>query len=397
MGYSLKTLGLLSCLAKILTGTLYYGGIEFMKETCVPMEGATDTHCDGAGLQRFKRPFVMSFLLFFSMSFTLIPYFLLRHNKPGVTKVTKKTFIDLLVIGGLEFLGQVLFLFGASKIPMSLSLTLKGSRVVFSALFLILIMGRKLFAFHWFAIAIVLAGIVVASIPAVVKPEKGPGATEAIIGISLVLAGELIRSLRGVVEEKMLKKLRYDALLVVGIQGLYACILTIPLIISVNYIENSKGPLEEFTETVRMFGSSGVIIAIAAFMPFSVPGLFVAGAYVTKLMSAVHNALTTILTNGTVWIISIIVHYVDPLHLRGHGVELISLVQLTGFLMVLVASLIYDADIKLPCLFKYPLNAAVASGIGDPTKESYLNDNQTTTTTEEVSVEEGKIAEEDRK
>lgn len=362
MKKDLHTLGLIACGAKIAAGTVYYAFVEFAKETKVS---------DGAGkMVKFERPFFGAAFLFFGMSFTLIPYYFLRHNKPGVSKVDGRTFINMLLPSVLEFVGQIMFFMGAMSVPMSLLLTLKGIRVVFSAILLVVFLKRKLFAFHWFAVAATIAGLVVASIPSVLEPPKGKDektSAEVAIGICLALGGEFIRSLRGVVEEKMMKKMKYDPLLVVGLQGIYALLLSIPALFVVNAITTGSGaPLEDINLTWDQFSSSAVIVGLYFTFPVAVPGLFISGAYVTKLMSAVHNALTTILTNAIVWIIAIVVHEIDSS--RGKDLIPLSAVQLLGFLMVLTASLIYDAIIRIPQWFTYPLDRAAASGAGSSEK-----------------------------
>jgi len=388
MKHTGKTLGLIACAIKIFAGTIYYGSIEAIKETCVPSPGAKwskDNKC-ADDYAKFKAPFYMGILLFFSMSFTLIPYFIFRHGKPGVTKFNPKSIINMLLPTACEFVGQIMFLVGAAKFgtPMSLALTLKGSRVVFSALLLIWLMKRKLYAFHWFAVATVLSGLIVASVPTLLpQPGSGPaahGSTPSwypIVGVALVVVAEFIRSLRTVLEEKLMKKLRYDPLLVVGLQGILAFFMALPCLWIFNEIpdiKDSSKPFEDLSKTFKSIGSSGIIIGLMSSFPIVVSSLFIAGAYVTKLMSSVHNALTTILTNALVWGISFIVYYADDSHFRGHAIKALDSVQLVGFIMVLFGCLIYDADLKLRCLFKYPLDEAAAAGIGDANQDSYLND-----------------------
>ncbi len=361
----LHTLGLIACGSKIAMGTLYYFFVEFAKETCVPAAGTKAGKCP-ADHERFERSFFAATFLFFGMSFTLIPYYFMRYNKPGATKVDRQTFINMILPSILEFVGQIMFLMGVMYIPMSLSLTLKGARVVFSALLLVIFLKRKLFAFHWFAVVGTIVGLVVASIPSLLEKSDSKGASAAAIGISLVLGGEFIRSFRTVVEEKMMKKLKYDPMLVVGLQGVYALALSIPALFIVEQISLNGKPLEVLSVTWEQFTSSGIIIGMYMTFPIAVPGLFISGAYVTKLMSAVHNALTTILTNAIVWILAIIVHEID--HSRGKELKAISSVQLVGFLVVLVSSLMYDAIIRIPRLFNYPLDRAAASGAGTSEK-----------------------------
>jgi len=364
---SFHTLGLMACAAKIAAGTLYYFFVDFTKQTCVEAPGKHHETC-GDNFERFNRPFFAATVLFFGMTFTLVPYFFLRHNKPGVTKVDKMTFVNMLIPSLLEFMGQTMFLLGVMKIPMSLSLTLKGARVVFSALLLVVFLKRKLYAFHWTAIALTVIGICVSSLKEIISPShtKETDTTSVLIGIALVLGGEFIRSARTVLEEKLMKKLRYDALLVVGLQGLFALILAVPALFVVNAIKTSKGSLEDISQTWTQFTSNPIVWGIALSTPLTVPSLFIAGAYVTKLMSSVHNALTTIITNSIVWMLGIIVHLIDTS--RGEKLIPLSSVQVVGFIIVLFSSMMYDSIIRLPKIFAYPADRAAASGAGDSEK-----------------------------
>ena len=389
MAKSLHTLGLIACALKIAMGTCYYLSVEIMKETCVPKAGAKADKCE-ADYTRWSNSFFMATLLFFGMSFTLVPYFVSRHGKPGVTPLNAQTLKNMLVPSLLEFIGQVMFLMGVKYVPMSLSLTLKGSRVVFSALLLVIFLRRTLRAYHWWAVSATMVGLVIAAIPSILYPKGAAKSVgETMTGIALVLGGEFIRSFRTVLEEKLMKKMRYDALLVVGLQGLIAFILSVPTLFIMNAIKVDGKPIEKLPDSWNQFSTTPIIFGLASSFPVTVTGLFIAGAYVTKLMSAVHNALTTILTNGLVWGLMIGVHYIDTS--RGHAPKAIDLVQLLGFFIVLFASMMYDAIIRLPW-FTYPLDRAAASGAGSSEKsvmgiENADNASEATTKVEEGTAE----------
>jgi hypothetical protein len=382
MTKSLHTLGLIACGMRIAAGTAFYFILEIMKETCVDSPGAKADKCP-KDETRWSRPFFSSALLFFGMAFSLVPFFWFRYGKEGVTKLTGQVLLNLLIPTLLELVGQTMFMMGVLYIPMSLSLTLKGSRVVFSAVLLVVFLKRKLFSFHWFAVIATIAGLCIASIPALIKPSGASKTmSESLTGIALVLGGEFIRSLRTVVEEKLMKKMRYDALLVVGLQGFIGFMLSIPTLFVVTAIKKSDDkPLEDIYVTIKQFASNGLIYGFAATFPFTVSGLFISGAFVTKLMSAVHNALTSIITSGIVWVLTIVIHFIDPS--RGTELELLALVQLLGFVIVLLAALVYDAIIRLP-FFTYPLDRAAASGAGSSEKsvlgitESFDNTSEST-------------------
>jgi hypothetical protein len=400
MSKSLHTLGLIACGLKILAGIFYYTGVDIVKESCVTAAGQNHAKCKNPDETLWNRPYFSGALLFAGMSFTLIPFFIYRNGKPGVPKPSVKVFVNMLIPSMLEFAGQVLFLMGNKNLTTALSMTLKGSRVVFSAIFLVIFLKRKLFPFHWAAAAAVMVGLAVASIPSLIDTDsaKKPGKTtkEILIGIAMVLAGEMLRSLKGVYEERLLKKLHYDALMVVGLQGLLGFILSVAALFVVDAIQIGGKPLESLRDSFSQFASAPLVWGISTSLPLTVPALFVMGAYVTKLMSAVHNALTGTITTAIVWIISIIIHFIDSN--RGVKLKWILLVQLLGFIIVVLSSMVYDSMLRLP-FFAYPADRAEASGAGStakthPSDPDLVVDQETVDIAEAIGFKESDIVDE---
>lgn len=376
-GGALKKLGLLACLSKIIAGTMYYYSLEFLGQTCVDAGYPASVKGCPNGQGYFKRTAFFALLLFSSMSLILIPFFLFRYNKPGVTKIDSRAFLNMLVPSFMEFIGQNMSMYAITyPIPMSLILTLKGAKVPFAAILVMLFLKRKLFSFHWVAVGLTMGGLCVSTIPSLVEGNSSSGEIgQVLIGISVVLAAEFIRTAKSVLEEKLLKKLRYDALFVVGLQGLYCTIFTIPALFVWSTIKgNDRGVMEDLSTTLYMYAHSPIVIGISLTFPLSVCGLFMSGAYVTKLMSAVHNAMTSIVTTSLVWMVATIVHYINTT--RGKPLTKLSVLQLIGLAIIVFASLLYDADIKFPKVFNYPADLAAAAGIGDSTKDSFLRDGE---------------------
>lgn len=108
MTKSLHKLGLLACAAKIISGTVYYAGIDVAKETCVqPMTGAQKGNCPD-GYERWSRSFFSGAVIFLGMSFTIIPFLLFRNGKPGIPRVDRKVLLNMIIPSVLELLGQIL-------------------------------------------------------------------------------------------------------------------------------------------------------------------------------------------------------------------------------------------------------------------------------------------------
>jgi drug/metabolite transporter (DMT)-like permease len=384
---------LIACAAKIIAGTVYYAGMDIAKETCVtPMIGDQKNNCP-LNTMRWDRSFFAVSMIFFGMSFTIIPFLLFRNGKPGIPRIDGKVLLNLFIPATLEFIGQIMFVKGLSKIPVALSLTMKGSRVAFSALFVVLLLKRKLWPYHWVSIATVLAGLVIASIPELLDKKPGKSTGDTILGLGLTLGGEFVRAFKGVFEEKLMKKLHYDALMVVGLQGVIAFLWSIPTVAVVDSIDTEK-----FADTWAQFKSQPLVWAILSLSPVTVSALFISGAYVTKLMSAVHNALTGSITTAITWLLSIIVHVIDAKVAHGHrglDVKAIHSVQVLGFLIVVVASMAYDAIIRIP-FFSYPKDRAEASGAGTtvqthPSDPDVVVDEDIRETAEAVGIKEDDI------
>lgn len=367
---SLHTLGLFACAAKIGTGVFYYSSIDIMRQSCVSAPGTKKSKLCPADTTKWSRDYFMSFLMFFGMSFTLVAFFVLRYGKPGVVNPDKWVLVNMLIPSMLEYIGQVMFLMATKHIPMALSLTLKGSRVVFSAILTVIFLKRKLFPFHWIGAGAIMVGLIIASVPSMLKSEEKKEDATPALGIVLVIGSEFLRAFKGVFEERLLKTLRYDALMVIGLQGIMAFCLSIPTLFIVDNVMVKGKPLESLSDTWDQYSSSAAIIGLSVTFVVTVPGLFVSGAYVTKLMSAVHNALTGTITTALVWLVSIIIHVIDSK--RGFEVKPIHLVQLLGFVIVILSSLVYDSIIRIPGLF-YPADRTEASGAGKSFKDDAEN------------------------
>lgn len=75
---------------------------------------------------------------------------------------------------------------------------------------------------------VVVLGLVLVGVASVFKPNtsmftSGPG--QAALGVGLVLVGSLCTATQMIVEEVFLKKRNYHPLHVVGMEGVYGCIL----------------------------------------------------------------------------------------------------------------------------------------------------------------------------
>jgi len=98
---------------------------------------------------------------------------------------------------------------------------LRGSVVIFTGIFSVLFLKRKLHAFHWLGMLVVLAGLACVGLASVLFADKSDAPRNAILGDVLVIVAQLVAATQMVVEEKLLDKYHVPALQAVGMEGVF--------------------------------------------------------------------------------------------------------------------------------------------------------------------------------
>ena len=340
--------------------TLMFTAFKFLSQTCVPALPGMEPNpkkCPAAGEVDFSRPVLSAFMMVSSMSLALIYYYGFLNGKPGVHPVTQKQLIYTVLPSFLDLICASTLMAGSMKIPMSLVLTLKGVRVLFSAILVILVFKRKQRMYNWAGVGIALTGVGLAVLSAILNNNVDPNATSTqsagatIMGIGLILGSEFFRSLMVVSQEYLIKVVGCDPSFMIGLQGIYGGILMVGfLLVSWLLIPGSDlgGSFENLKATFLLAGESTPIIIVLCILPIFVVLGFISSALVTKHLSSVHNAMATVMMTAFVWLIEILIHYAIDSH-RGNAWGPYSYLQLIGFAFVVVALLVYDGQyIKLP-------------------------------------------------
>ena len=334
---------------------LIIGGMQFISFKALSQSAVEDISGKKA---KFERPYFVATVLFGSVILSLIPFAYLRYTKKTSCRPSLRDLLRISVPGLSDACAQIMTLIGTKYLPVSLLMVLKGSRVVFSAMLSVIMLRRKLFPYQWVSVALCMTGLVVASLSSFISNFEAKSGL--IIGIAMVLAAEAFRSVRMASEEQLLKKYKYNEFFIIGIEGVYGFIVSIVTLVVVNSISGSdNGSLESLENTIHMVDRSTIVVVILALLPIWINGMYLSGVFVTKLLSAVYNALITVLTVAVVWGLELILWYSTG-HLYGAPWNNASYIQLAGFMIILLATLLYDRTLKIPALFNYPAPVAVA-------------------------------------
>ncbi len=80
---------------------------------------------------------------------------------------------------------------------------LRGSVVIFTGIFSVIFLKRTLYAFHWFGMFLVLAGLTCVGVASVVQSSSDSNASNPLLGDILVICAQFVAAIQMVVEEKV--------------------------------------------------------------------------------------------------------------------------------------------------------------------------------------------------
>lgn len=171
----------------------------------------------------------------FSQFLCLIAFYLLvfRATRTGKPMDRAKPFNPIIFL-----LPAICDMTATSTMYVGLALTdasifqmLRGSVIIFTSALSVIFLKRKLQAYHWIGIALVIGGTALVGTQSKICPEASGGSCPAAesstgpnmatIGNILIIVAQLIVAIQMVVEEKFISGYDVPALQVVGLEGLW--------------------------------------------------------------------------------------------------------------------------------------------------------------------------------
>eukprot|EP01134_Creolimax_fragrantissima_P001292 CFRG1292T1 len=214
---------------------------------------------------------------------------------------------------------------------------IRGAMVLFTAVFSVVFLKRKLFANHYLGLTLVIIGIFTVGLASVLY-SPASGAINPALGNTLVFFAQIIVATQFVLEEKFLGQYHAPALQAVGLEGAWGVGILCIILPILQFVCRSDGtPLENTQDAwvqvmgswQLMVGNLGSIFSIAFFNFF--------GISVTKQLSATHRTTIDSCRTILIWIVSLML-----------GWESFIPLQLLGFFFLVVGTFIYNEVILLP-------------------------------------------------
>jgi len=250
----------------------------------------------------------------------------------------------------------------------------RGALVLFVGLFSVLFLKRRLGAYKWFALFVVVAGVAVVGLAGAIAKEDGPPpdsptkhselrsvitygfdvlrrearemasppvAVRTIVGVLLIAGAQIFTATQFVLEESIMERYAMEPLKVVSWEGTFGFIVTVIGMIILHfaigqtkaghngYFDAREG-LWEITH-FRSIAVSSVLIMI------SIGGFNFFGLSVTRTVSA--TSRSTIDTSRTlfIWIVSL-----------GLGWETFKWLQVVGFVLLVYGTFLFNDIVRPP-------------------------------------------------
>ncbi|XP_059882946.1 solute carrier family 35 member F6 isoform X1 [Delphinus delphis] len=299
--------------------------------------------CGGSQEHSFQHPFLQAVGMFLGELFCLAAFYLLlcrAAGHPDASMDPQQPFNPLLFLPpalcdmtATSIMYVALNMTSASSFQM-----LRGAVIIFTGLFSVTFLGRRLALSQWLGILATIAGLVVVGLADLLsRNDSQHKLSEVITGDLLIIMAQIIVSIQMVLEEKFVYKHNVHPLRAVGTEGLFGFVILSLLLVPMYYIPagsfsgNPRGTLEDALDAFCQVGRQP-LIALALLGNISSIAFFnFAGISVTKELSATTRMVLDSLRTIVIWAVSLTL-----------GWEAFHPLQILGFLILLTGTALYN-------------------------------------------------------
>ncbi|EFO64166.1 Integral membrane protein [Giardia lamblia P15] len=234
-------------------------------------------------------------------------------------------------------------------IPASAAQILRGFAIVFCLVLAIPLLRRKPKMWEIMGVCFAFLGLVLVGVATTIQEQnlgEYGSAFTTIMGVFLVISGQLFSATQFLMEEKILKSQDIDPLMVVGWEGVCGVILSLCVACPLAHVipGSDHGSLENYTNSLYMSFVNGNIIAMNILYVLSILFFNWSGLTVGKSLTSTHRSLFDNLRSLLIWVIMIIIYYSTRHYNRPYGepLTLYSLLELFGFGVMILGVMIHN-------------------------------------------------------
>ena len=294
------------------------------------------------GQHYFNHPFFQTGLMFFGEMLCLFAFQALciiqkltgRRNEAFSGGII--TPLVWIIPASCDLVSTTLMLIGLSWTYASSFQMLRGSVIIFTGVFSVIILKAKLRLHHYLGIILVVSGLVSVGIGDFYYHDYNQAKSSSKKGVVfsdlLIVFSQVITAFQMIIEEKLLKKYRIHPLQAVGWEGLLGfamvCSIYIPMYMihwhppTPHNQQYDPPRFEDITDAISMLENNWWILLASFIFILSVGAFNFAGVTVTSTMNATTRMVLDSIRTMLVWVISLHIHWqrLQPLQPVGYFV-----------------------------------------------------------------------------
>ncbi|KAH8069892.1 hypothetical protein JL721_5427 [Aureococcus anophagefferens] len=240
----------------------------------------------------------------------------------------------------------------------------RGSVIIFTCALSVRYMGKKMEPVHWVSVLIVCLAIVVVGVSGVFGASDSGGASagEYILGLMLILLGQVVGAVQFVLEEWLMNECDVTPTLLVGWEGVWGMgyFLILAPVLSYTPTVNDDGELasastiwhENFAETWDQLKNSTDLIILTILSMIALLVYNLVGNMVTKQLSAIMRSILESCRTLGVWITSIVIYYGWHDSKSGEEWTNWSYLEFVGFVLLVYGTVAYKEILPIPGISK---------------------------------------------
>jgi len=304
----------------------------------------------------FNHPFLQATGMFFG-EFTCLLFFKLLwfiHRK----KETPESELPEMLKGSQDFNPMIFFwpamcdMFGTSVMYIGLNLTnassfqmFRGAVIIFTGLFSMFFLKRRINAIRWGGIILVLLGLIVVGCADMFFAKNTGDAEHSnmdiLIGDLLIVAAQVIAATQMVLEEKFVSGSNVPPLQAVGWEGLFGMSVLGVLLIPMYFIKINGNRIEDSLDAVAQIGNNWEIAVGFCGTLLSISFFNFAGVSVTKELNATTRMVLDSVRTIIIWGFSLALLWQKFIPLT-----------LLGFFFLIIGMMVYNNILIVPFLVK---------------------------------------------
>lgn len=291
---------------------------------------------DGTSRQ-FNHPFVQAAGMFLGEFLCMIAFYVtIAYRKCKEQEIERAKFNPLIFVlpAICDMTATSLMYVGLSMTYASVFQMLRGAVVIFTGILSLVFLKRKLYAFHWIGMVLVLCGLATVGLASVLFPDQSSdNASNPLLGDVIIICAQVVVAIQMVIEEKFISKYNIPPLQVVGWEGLFGFSILSCILVVMYYIPgNSAGNhFENTPDAFVQLGNSTIVLVAIIGNIFSIAFFNFFGISITKYANATTRMVMDSIRTIVIWGVDLII-----------GWEKFQYLQIIGFILLILGTLLYN-------------------------------------------------------